>query len=113
MTGAVSVVVVAHDRGAQSALYERVDLARLRVPVQGVLREDHLAIEADLKAATTAGPKCDPLDHMGPAFEELGRQTGGSWAVVSDDAELDLELVLWRQAGRHCFSVVGPSSVSA
>jgi hypothetical protein len=81
-----------------------VDLAGIRVPVQGVFRKDQFSIEADLEPAAAAGPKSDPLDHGRPAFEKLSRQTGGSWAVVSDDAELDLEHVLRRQRCRHRFS---------
>lgn len=52
-----------------------------------LLREDRLSIHRDFEHATGGGGQLD-LD-SGEVLLQLSRQTGGSWLVVSDDAEFD------------------------
>ena len=101
-TSAGSVRFPAVNRRAETGLDQRVHLARLRVPFQGRLREHEDVVQRDLEPAAAAGHQRDPRDHRRPGLEKLSRQTDGSGNVVSDDAELDLELMhLVRRVSRH------------
>jgi hypothetical protein len=56
-------------------------------------REQQRAVECHLESPAVArAERCD-VDSRRPRVEELSHQTGGSIRVVSDDAELDFELV--------------------
>ena len=55
-----------------------------------LLGKEQLAVEGHLEDAARALDQRDL--QPGECFAELGRQTGGPWLVVSDDAELDREL---------------------
>jgi hypothetical protein len=81
------------DGRTESRLDEGAHLARPRVTVQGGLREQQLAVERYLEPAATAWCQRRARDPRRPRIEQLSHQTGGSIRVVSDDAELDLELV--------------------
>jgi hypothetical protein len=75
-------------------------LARARVPIEGCLREQQLAVEGHLEAAAAAWQQDRATDPRRPGPEELSHQTGGSIDVVSDDAELDHQFV--RLLSRLC-----------
>jgi hypothetical protein len=64
--------------------------ARHRVAARRLLREDRLAVECDLEHSSRRPDHLD-LD-AGELLLQLSRQTGGSWLVVSDHAELDADL---------------------
>jgi hypothetical protein len=67
------------------------DLAVFRKPPQFLLGEDQVAVDGHLKNASA------PLDELRPDPDFLlhsVRQTGGARSVVSDQAELELDLHL-------------------
>ena len=72
---------------------EAVHLAATRMPFEGRLREEQLAIERHLETAAATWHENRSRDLRRPRVEKLSHQTGGSIRVVSDDAELDLEHV--------------------
>jgi hypothetical protein len=63
------------------------DLPRLRVPPEGPLGKDEIAIDRHFE--DTAGGRDEADFRVRPGLFQLSRQTGGSGLVVSDDAELD------------------------
>jgi hypothetical protein len=63
------------------------NLRRLRVPAEGLLGEDQVAVHGDLEDA--AGGRDQPDLGVGNVLFQLSRQTGGSRLIVSDDAVLD------------------------
>lgn len=87
------VELVAGDGRTESSRYEAVHFSRVRMSTEGRFGEDQLRIEPDLETAAAAGQQHCPGDPRRPRVEELSHQTGGSIRVVSDDAELDLELM--------------------
>jgi hypothetical protein len=75
--------------GAQAGGDQLLDLAGAREAAEAALREQQLVAGGDLEDAAA------PLDQPGRDAEpllEIGRQTGGPWLVVSDDAVLDGDL---------------------
>jgi len=63
------------------------DLARLRMAPLGLLREHQVSVGRHFEDA--AGRWDEPDVSVGKLVFQLGRQTGGSGLVVSDDAVLD------------------------
>ena len=57
---------------------------------QGLLRIDQLAVQRDLEDPARRAHHLDL--GVGERAAQLGRQTGGAWLVVSDDAEFDAEV---------------------
>jgi hypothetical protein len=92
------VKLIAYDGRTESRRNEAMHFALARMSFEGSLREEQLAIERHLETAAAAGQQHRPRDPRRPRVEKLSHQTGGSIRVVSDDAELDLELV--RSVGR-------------
>jgi hypothetical protein len=88
-----SVERLAVDGGTEPGFDEPVHFAGVRVSVQRGLREQQLAVERDLEAATAARDQRGSRDPRRPVPEELSRQTGGSIRVASGDAVFDLENV--------------------
>ena len=86
------VKLVALDRWTEPCLDKAMHLSRARMALEGRLREEQLSIEPDLEPAPTAGQQRRPGDPWRPPVEEFSHRTGDSIGVVSDDAELDLEL---------------------
>jgi hypothetical protein len=87
------VKLVAFDRWTESGRNKVEHFARAGMSVEGRLREEQLAIERHFEPAAAARQQRRAGDPWRPRVEELSRQTGGSIRVVSDDAELDLEIV--------------------
>ena len=81
------------DRRSESRGDKAVDLARVRVPLEGRLREEQLAIERHLEATAGARKQRRTRNPGRPCAEEFSHQTDGLFGVVSDDAELDFEFV--------------------
>ena len=92
------VRLIADERRTESCRNEAMHLACAWVSFEGCLREEQLAIERHLEPAAAARQQHRPGDPRRPRVEELSHQTGGSIRVVSDDAELDLEIM--RSVGR-------------
>jgi hypothetical protein len=66
------------------------DLTRLGMTAGLPLREDKQTIGHDLEDPAGAFDK--PDRQVGKTLLELGRQPGGPWLIVSDDAVGDLDL---------------------
>jgi hypothetical protein len=64
------------------------------VSVQLDLGEDQLVVEGDLESSARGRDELQPGDAPAPAGEQGVRQTDGAGCVVSDDAELDADVVL-------------------
>ena len=67
-------------------------LARFRESADRFLGEDQLVVDVDLEDAVTS---LDQLDADSEFILDLGRQTGGTWPVVSNHAVLDR--YLWQK----------------
>jgi hypothetical protein len=63
------------------------DFARLRVPAHFPLREDQLAVYFHFEHAARGLNEIHV--RVGECLSDLGRQTGGPWFVVSNDAVFD------------------------
>ena len=87
------VKLVAFDRWTESCRNKVEHFARAGMSLEGRLREEQLAIEGHFEPAAAARQQRRAGDPRRPRLEELSHQTGGSIRVVSDDAELDLEIV--------------------
>jgi len=66
---------------------QREHLSRSRVASEGLLGEDDPAVHRHLEDPSGGWDQLDV--GVGPFPAELGRQTGGPWLVISDDAVLD------------------------
>lgn len=66
---------------------QRYDLAGVRVSPGLLLRKDERAIALHLEYPTAPLEEID--SRIGESRVDLGRQTGGPWFVVSDDAVSD------------------------
>src|SRR3954467_3790941 len=80
-------VEIAMRISASSALEQRHDFARLRVPAELRLLEDRLAVPGDLEASSAGRLEGDV--RVGKFLLQLGRQTDGPWLVRSNGAGLD------------------------
>lgn len=80
-------------RRTESRGNEVMNLAPVGVPLEGGLGEQQLAVEGDFEATAGARQQRRPRHPGRPRGEEFSHQTGGSFGVVSDDAELDYEFV--------------------
>jgi hypothetical protein len=63
------------------------DLSRLGMPAERPLGEEELAVHRHLE--DPAGARDETNLGVGELLLQLGRQTGGPWLIVSDDAVLD------------------------
>ena len=90
--------LLAVDGRTEAVRYKPADFAGEGVSFEGGFREEQLAIEGHFESPAIAWQQERTRDPWCPRGEKLSHQTGGSICVVSDDAELDLELV--RSIGR-------------
>jgi len=84
---------VAVDGRTEALSHEAVYLARTGVSLERRFREEELAIQLHLEAPAATWPQRRLGDPRRPPGEKLSHQTGGSISVVSDDAELDVQVV--------------------
>src|SRR5579884_3484263 len=66
-----------------------LDLVLLREPLQPFLREDRLAVEADLEDAAATRDERQTRQVIGVVVEDMLRQTGGAFQVPSRRAVFD------------------------
>jgi hypothetical protein len=62
----------------------------VRVTTERFLGEDECSITGDLEHTTTSLEQLD--GRLGVGLTDLGRQTGGPWFIVSDDAVPDADV---------------------
>jgi len=83
------------ERRAQVGRQQLDDLAPARMSAQPHFAEDQLPVNADLQASPGSRLQQDVPQQRSPGSKDLRRQTDGFIDVVSGNAELDLDAVLW------------------
>jgi hypothetical protein len=93
------------ERSVSGTVADEVEhFAGIGVAAQRLLREHQVAVYGDFEHATGG---LDELDlGVGVGFLHLGRQPGGPWFVVSNDAVLDRNLHVPARGLRKKFGVL-------